>query len=310
MTDRMSKPDRVTGLAMFLTMCTLACSKPHVVGPSSPPILHVQELRIPAPSEPLNVTEALSLHRNVRAVMRLSQCWAHAICTRSAPLWAKSVLLEAFHFSSKDMREVDSAYFQSDRYYVTPDAQILVAHHGTPQSASRWVDRTGHRWSLWRGGDVRAEDRAEMLFVLQPGWLAKGPRGAWITHEAILRTHKLVVGDGPWVEVHIEKAALSKRLPAEIRDAHVALSGLENGGADLKVTMNVTNGADAVAEKVAAILRDENGFVLRAATRDVLAGAEVRAEEQHVTVSIPMSALQATSLLKLASAYVGEEAEP
>ena len=297
-------------LTLFLSVLVGACGGPRetsvpTVGASSQPVLH-----IPSPTAPVDVAEALTMHRGVRVVVRLSQCWKHAICARSAPLWAKSAMLEEFRLSAKEVRDLDGAYFQNAHYYVTRDAQILVAHHSPRERSQQWVERTGHHWSLWREGETHDADGAVMLFVLQPGWIAQGPRAAWIAGENALRSHRLVLGEGPFMQAHFEKSSLSKRTPSDVSDAHVSMALIPDGGAELFVKLGVTNDAEVVAEKIRSILADENGFVLRVATRDVLSGAKVTAEGEHVTISIPVSALQATSLLKLAGAYVGEDAEP
>ncbi len=292
-----------------MTIGALSCAKPHVADVAAAPPA-AQALRIPTPSEPVKVDEVLTTRRAVRVIARLSQCWSHAICMRSAPLWAKSVMLEEFRFSSKEVRELDATYFQNDHYYVTRDAQLLVAHHSAEDRASHWVERTGHHWSLWRDSGSRADDNVETLFVLQPGWIAVGPRTTWLKHEGSLRAHKLVLGDGPFVEAHIEKSALGKRMPSAVSEARISVTLVSGEGAELSVALGVTADAEGVAEKIRAILADENGFLLRVATRDVLSGAKVTAEDNRVVVSVPVSVLQASSLLKFAGAYVGAEAEP
>jgi hypothetical protein len=260
--------------------------------------------------DPIVVSEAFSTHRAVRVTVRLEACWAHAICTRSAPLWAKSKMLEEFRLSGNEVRTLTGSYFQNDSHYVTRDAQLLVAHGNGSLVAEQWVERSGHHWSLWRDGDARASDGVGALFVVQSGWLGNGPRKSWVAHEALLRRRRLVVGEGPFVEAHIEKKGLSKRLPPGVISARVGVSLVPDGGGVVDVTMAVTHDAEGVAEKVRALLSDENGFMLRLATRDVLSGAVVRATEADVSVTIPVSALQATSMLALAGAYVGADAEP
>lgn len=297
-------------LATCLTSALCACVRPQVVASSVEVAATVHALRVPAPTDPKLVSELFSDKRPVRATVRLDACWAHPICVRSAPLWAKSAMLEEFRFTRQDVRSLVGAYFQNDRYYVTANAQIMVAHNAASRAAERWVERTGHHWSLWRESDVRPSDRAEMLFVLQPGWIGTGPRATWLAHEGALRAHKLVLGDGPFVDAHIGKQALSKRLPPEVSDARVTVSLLSDGGGTVEVTMNVTNDAAGVADKMRALLSDENGFMLRVATRDVLAGALVRAAEAQVVVTIPVSVVQAVSMLALAGAYVGADADP
>ena len=294
----------------MLTIGLCECARPQVAASSVEVAASVPALRVPAPTDPIVVSEAFSTHRAVRVTVRLDACWAHAICRRSAPVWAKSKMLEDFRLSGKEVRTLTGSYFQNDSHYVTRDAQLLVAHRNDPQLADQWVERSGHHWSLWRTGDVRARDGVEMLFVLQPGWLGNGPRITWLAHESLLRTHKLVLGEGPFVEAHIEKSGLSKRLPPEVSSARIGVSLVPDGGGVVDVTMEVTMDAEAVAEKIRALLSDENGFMLRIATRDVLSGAVVSATETQVVVAIPVSAVQATSVLALAGAYVGADADP
>jgi hypothetical protein len=219
-------------------------------------------------------------------------------------------MLEEFRLSGQEVRTLTGSYFQNDSHYVTRDAQLLVAHSNEPPLADQWVERSGHHWSLWRDGDVRTSDGVEALFVVQPGWLGNGPRKSWVAHESLLRRHRLVLGDGPFVEAHIEKKGLSKRLPPEVISARVGVSLVPDGGGVVDVTMDVTNDPEGVAEKMRVLLSDENGFMLRIATRDVLSSAVVSATETHVVVAIPVSAAQATSVLALAGAYVGADADP